>query len=311
MKFPFKTAGGKEFDVLGFGENAVDYLIVVPEFPGFDTKIRYSDYQQLAGGQIASACVGLQRLGAKTVYAGRFGKDAEGDFGIKSLKTETVETRFCEQIEDARSQTAFILIDEQSGERTVMWNQDEKLAYSEPEAPTAAANTAKIFHTDARDLRACVRMAHAAQAAGALVSVDVDTVFDGLETLLPLVDILISSDDFPHKLTGIADEQTALQTLQNRFGSRIVGKTKGKAGALVLSENRFFTHDAYEVPGGCKDTTGAGDAFHAGFLYGLLHNESIENTLKIANAVAALKCRDLGARTALPNKDELQKLLNG
>lgn len=311
MKFPFKLSDDKEFDVLGFGENAVDYLIVVPEFPGFDTKIRYSDYQQLAGGQIASALIGLQRLGAKTVYAGRFGMDAEGDFGIRTLKNEKVETRFCEQIENARSQTAFILIDEKTGERTVMWNQDQKLAYSKLEAPTTAAEIAKIFHTDARDLSACVQMAQRAKAAGALVSVDVDTVFDGLETLLPLVDMLISSSDFPHKLTGIADEQAALQTVQNRFGCRLVGKTKGKQGALVLCGNVFLSAAAYEVPGGCKDTTGAGDAFHAGFLYGLLHNESIENTLKIANAVAALKCRSLGARTALPNKIELQKLLNG
>lgn len=311
MRFPFKLPGGKEFDVLGFGENAVDYLIVVPQFPKFDTKTRYSDYQQLAGGQIASALVGLQRLGARTVYAGRFGADAEGDFGIRALKNETVAINFCEQIAGARSQTAFILIDEHSGERTVMWNQDQKLAFSESEAPLEAAKTANIFHTDARDLAACVQMAQTAKNAGALVSVDVDTIFDGLETLLPLVDILISSNDFPHKLTGIADEQTALQTVQNRFGCRLVGKTKGKQGGIVFCDNVFLAAAAYEVPGGCKDTTGAGDAFHAGFLFGLLHNESIEDALKIANAVAALKCRSLGARTALPNKNELQKLLNG
>jgi sugar/nucleoside kinase (ribokinase family) len=63
------------------------------------------------------------------------------------------------------------------------------------------------------------------------------------------------------------------------------------------------------VPGGCRDTTGAGDAFHTGFLYGLLRGEDVESSLKMANAVAALKCRSLGARTALPRADELAEFL--
>ena len=108
---------------------------------------------------------------------------------------------------------------------------------------------------------------------------------------------------------GIADEYKALQEMQNRYGCPIVGKTKGKAGALVRCNNQFLSSAGREVPGGCKDTTGAGDAFHAGFLWALLQNESVEDALKIANAVAALKCRSFGARTALPTKRELQEFL--
>lgn len=309
MRFPFKIPENKEFDVLGFGENAVDYLIVVPEFPAFDTKIRYRNYELLAGGQIASAAVGLQRLGARALYAGRFGTDREGAFGLETLEKEGVNTEFCERIENARSQTAFILVDERTGERTVMWNRDEKLAYTANEAPVRAAEAVKIFHTDAHDPAACVRLAQTARENNVIVSLDVDKIFDGIELLLPLVDILISSNDFPHLLTGIADEQAALQELQNRFGCALVGKTKGKAGALVLCENIFSFASAYEVPGGSRDTTGAGDAFHAGFLWGLLQDESIENALRIANAVAALKCREIGARTALPNAREVRELL--
>jgi sugar/nucleoside kinase (ribokinase family) len=64
------------------------------------------------------------------------------------------------------------------------------------------------------------------------------------------------------------------------------------------------------VPGGCRDTTGSGDAFHAGLLYGLLTGEALETSLKMANAVAALKCRELGARTALPDLQELTNFLH-
>jgi sugar/nucleoside kinase (ribokinase family) len=296
--------------VLGFGENGVDYLIVVPEFPVLDTKMQLTNYLQAAGGQIASATTGLQRLGAKTIYMGRFGSDPEGAFGLESLRAEGIETRFCEKIESARTRIAFILIDEKTGERTVLWNRDAALGYTIENTPTEPGALAKILHTDAHDPPACLKLATAAKQTGTIISVDVDNVFDGVENLLPVVDILISSNDFPHKLTGITDEREALREIQNRYGCALVGKTKGKNGGLVYCDGVFLSAKAYEVPGGCKDTTGAGDAFHAGFLYGLLTGEEIETSLKIANGVAALKCRALGARTALPNLEELKSLIN-
>jgi sugar/nucleoside kinase (ribokinase family) len=309
MQFSFKIPANKAFDTLGFGTNAVDFLIVVPEYPQFDSKIKLNEYIQAAGGATASAMVGLQRLGFKTAYAGRFGSDSAGEFGLQTLREEAVNTDFCETIPNVKTQIAFILIDGQTGERTVIWDRDERLGYREEEAPLAAAGKCKVFHTDAHDPQACAAMARAARDSGAVVSLDVDNVYDGIEELLPLTDVLISSSEFPHKLTGIADERTALLEIKSRYGCAIVGKTKGVEGCLIYANGEFLTADSYEVPGGCRDTTGAGDAFHAGFIYGLLAGEEIETSMKIANAVAALKCRKLGARTSLPDKAELKALL--
>ena len=69
MIFPFTLPAGRQFDAVGFGLNAVDHLIVVPEYPAFDTKIRLLEHKQGAGGQTATAMVALQRLGLKTAYA--------------------------------------------------------------------------------------------------------------------------------------------------------------------------------------------------------------------------------------------------
>lgn len=311
VKFPFKIASEKQFDAVGFGTNAVDYLIVVPEYPQFGSKIKLTEYIQSAGGVTASTMVGIQRLGGKTAYAGRYGTDREGDFGLQTMRDEGVNIEFCEQIAEKKTQIAFILIDEKTGERTVIWDRDEALSYKPEEAPLEIATQGKILHTDAHDPFACARMARAAKEAGVVVSVDADNVYEGLPELLPFVDVLISSSEFPHKLTGIADERAALIEIQNRYGCALVGKTKGKEGGLVYADGVFLSAKAYEVPGGCRDTTGAGDAFHAGFLYGLLAGEEIESSLKIANAVAALKCRALGARTSLPNKLEVNELISG
>src|SRR2546429_5261595 len=120
MKFPFSLPTKRSFDAVGFGLNAVDHLIVVPEYPAFDAKIRLLDHQQAAGGQAATTMVALQRLGLKTAYAGRFGSDSDGQFGWQALKSEGVNIEFAEVIEGARNQLAFIIIDARNGERTII-----------------------------------------------------------------------------------------------------------------------------------------------------------------------------------------------
>jgi len=309
VQFPFKLSTEKEFDAAGFGVNAVDQLLVVPEYPGCDTKTRLIEYQQGAGGQTASAIAALQRLGMRTAYAGRFGTDAEGRFGLQSLRDEGVDVEFTEVIEGARTQVGYIIIEAKRGERTVIWDRDERLAYAADAAPVELARKARVIHLDSHDPLACARMARAARAAGTIVSADIDNVYEGLPELLPLIDVLISSKEFPRLLTGIEDDHAALAEIKARYGCALVGLTKGGRGATVLCEGEFLETPAFQVPGGCVDTTGAGDAFHAGFLYGLLQGEEIEMSLRLGCAVAALGCRALGARTGLPTRGELNDFL--
>lgn len=310
MHFPLTLPGNKPFDAVGFGLNAVDHLIVVPEYPAFDTKIRLLEHKQSAGGQTATTMVALRRLGLKTAYAGRFGSDPEGLFGFQTLKDDDVNVDFAEIVEGARNQIAFITIDARSGERTIVWDRDDRLAYKPEEAPAEFGSMGRVLHLDAHDPPACVRVAQAARASGTIVSADIDNVYGGLPELLPLIDIMIGSKEFPRRVTDIADERTALIELKARYGCALVGMTIGAAGAVVYNDGSFIESPGFEAPGGCRDTTGAGDAFHGGFLYGLLTGENIETSLKLGNAVAAIKCSALGARTALPTKSELEAFLN-
>jgi sugar/nucleoside kinase (ribokinase family) len=300
----------KEFDAVGFGLNAIDHLIVVPEYPAFDTKVRFTEHEKSAGGQTASAMVSLQRLGLKTAYAGRFGSDAEGRFGLSSLEYESVNLDFAETIDGADNQIAFIIIDARSGERTIVWDRDERLAYRPDEAPVELAKRGRILHLDAHDPPACTVMARAARAAGTIVTADIDNIYEGLAELLPLIDVLITSAEFPHRLTGISDERAALVEIRARYGCAVVGVTLGARGALIYCDREFVRSPAFAVPGGCRDTTGAGDAFHGGFIYGMLREDDLETCMKLGNAVAALKCRTLGGRTALPTADELKDFMD-
>ena len=310
MRFSFDPPTDKPFDAVGFGLNAVDHLIVVPEYPAFDTKIRLLAHEQSAGGQTATAMVALQRLGLKTAYAGRFGSDAEGSFGLATLKDDGVNVDYAEVVEGARNQIAFITIDARNGERTIVWDRDDRLAYRADEAPLEFGPMGQVLHLDAHDPPACLRLAQAAREGGTIVSADIDNVYDGVTQLLPFIDILIGSKEFPNRVTGIEDPRETLIELRARYGCTIVGMTLGTAGAIVYCEGEFIESHAFEAPGGCKDTTGAGDAFHGGFLYGLLRGDDIETSLRFGNAVAAMKCSALGARSALPTEAQLQKFLN-
>ena len=309
MRFPFKVPAGKPFDAVGFGLNAVDHLIVVPEYPAFDTKMRLLEHKQSAGGQTATAMVALRRLGLKTAYAGRFGSDQEGMFGLQTLKDDDVNVDFAEVVEGARNQIAFITVDARSGERTIVWDRDDRLAYRADEAPVEFGPMGRVLHLDAHDPPACLRLAQAAREAGTIVSADIDNVYDGLPELLPLIDIMIGSKEFPQRVTGVTNERAALVELKNRYGCALAGMTVGAAGAVVYHEGIFIESPGFEAPNGCRDTTGAGDAFHAGFLFGLLNGEDIETSLRLGNAVAAMKCSALGARTALPTRSELDEFL--
>lgn len=309
MNFPFELRTDTRFDAAGFGTNAVDFLIRVPVYPEYDSKVELTEYIQAAGGEVATTMAGLRRLGLATAYAGRFGDDSAGDIGWRSMTDDGVDMGFAERISGARTQIAFIVIDERTGERTVIWQRDKLLSYTADEAPVEAAVSAKVLHFTPHDTAACLVMARAARAAGAIVSIDIDNVFDGVEDVLANVDILIASAEFPSKFLGISDTRTALAELQTRFGCKVAGVTLGAAGSLLLCGDNYIETTGFGVPGGCQDTTGAGDSFRVGLLYGLLTGESVETSARMANAVAALKCRSLGARTALPTANELTSFL--
>nr|MDQ3746777.1 PfkB family carbohydrate kinase [Acidobacteriota bacterium] len=226
MRFPFKPPREREFDAVGFGLNAVDHLVVVPTYPEFDTKVRLVEHVRAAGGQTATTLAGLRRLGWQTAYAGRFGSDDAGRFGLEALRSEGVDVKFAEVVEGARNQIAFIVIDARTGERTIMWDRDERLAYREDEAPRDFAARGRVLHLDAHDPRACARLAREARAAGTIVTVDADNIYEGLPELLPHVDVLISSKEFPRRLTGIDDERAALVAAKSRLREdAVVGMT--------------------------------------------------------------------------------------
>jgi len=307
MEFGIDIPSGKPFDAVALGLNAVDHLVLVPHYPEFNTKIQFVEHLLTPGGQSATAMAALSRLGLKTSYIGNVGSDRLGRFQLESLHADGIDTSGVKIIEGAETQTAFIIVDQKSGERTVIWNRDPRLEIDPVFVDREAVASGRVLHLDGHNVHASIAAAGAARAAGIPTCLDIDNIYPDADQLLPLIDFLISSSTFPERMTGATNLESALKRLHVQFRSPLVAATLGDRGVLAYYHDEYVYSPAFKVD--CRDTTGAGDAFHGGFLYGFLAGFSVEATLRFANAVAGLKCRALGARTALPSLHEVDALL--
>jgi sulfofructose kinase len=297
----------KPFDVVGMGLNSVDFISVVPEFPVPNSKMKMLRFSKEGGGQVATAMVALSRWSIKTKYIGKVGEDELGQFSLHSLRQEGVDVSSVTIEPNATNQFAMIIVDGSTGDRTILWNRDERLMYCEGELRKEEIRSGKLLHLDGHDIDAALQCARWAKEEEIPIVVDLDKVEPLTSELIKEVDFVITSSRFPMLFTGISDQKKALLELQ-KHTSGFLCATLGHEGAMALVNGEFLSIEGLKVKS--VDTTGAGDIFHAGFIYGLLQNWEVAEILRFANAAAALKCQDLGGRKRIPTLEETQKFLN-
>ena len=297
----------KPFEVVGMGLNSVDFLSVVPEFPSPNSKMQMLQFSKQGGGQVATAMVALSRWGVKAKYIGKVGDDELGQFSLNSILQEGVDISSVIIEPHAINQFAMIIVDGSSGERTILWNRDERLMYREGELRKDAVCSGKILHLDGHDIRAALQCARWAREEGIPTVIDLDKVEPLTSELIKQIDFIITSSRFPMMYTGISDQKKALLELQ-KYTPGFLCSTLGEEGAMALVNGKLLRIEAFKV--NALDTTGAGDVFHGGFIYGLLQNWEVVEILKFANATAALKCKELGGRRGIPTLEELKRFLN-
>lgn len=307
MPFNLPLSANKPFDVVGMGLNSVDFICVVPEFPKINSKVKILQFSKQGGGQVATALVALSRWGVKTKYIGKIGGDELGQFSLASLREEGIDVSSVTIELGVPNQYAVILVDGPSGERTILWDRDERLMYRDGELRKEDVCSGKILHLDGHDIRAALQSARWAKAEKIPTVIDLDKVEPLTSELIKEIDFVVTSARFPTLFTGIADREKALVELQ-KYIPGFLCATLGHEGAMALVRGEVIHVKGFGVK--AVDTTGAGDVFHAGFIYGLLQNWEIEEILRFANAAAALKCRDLGGRKGIPALNQIQKLLN-
>jgi sugar/nucleoside kinase (ribokinase family) len=311
MRIPFQVPArdSRSCDVAGLGLNSIDFLAVVAEYPERNTKQRLQRFARLPGGQTATAMAVCAKLGWAARYVGSFGDDELGALARDSLIRDGVDIGASRTVTGATNQFAIVLVDERSGERTVLWDRHPGLTLDGAAVSAEAVTSGRLLVVDCHETAAATQAARFAREAGIPTIIDVERVRPAISELLQQIDAIIAAQAFPTELTGYDEPGRALEAIAREFEAPLVCVTLGSEGSLARVGGREIRTAAFPVD--CVDSTGAGDAFRGGFAAGCLRapDGDIEDVLRYANAVAALSCRALGARGAIPTQAEVERLL--
>lgn len=296
------------FDVLGIGIAAVDHVVLVPEFPPPEGKVRIRGSLRSCGGLSATALVAAARLGMRAAYAGVLGLDDDSDFVLRALHEEGVDTAGVIRLPEAGPGRSIVAVDGE-GRRIVFSDPSGTLAGSDVYAPADLVREARVLLVDHVRVAASLEAARLARDAGIAVVADFERDEHPLfGQLLECVDHLVVPRSFGEHLTGQTDPPSILRSL--RAPGRTVVLTEGSEGADFVGpepDDRPAHRPAFAVP--VVDTTGCGDAFHGAYAAGLVAGLDLSARVRLASAVAALTATRLGAQAGLPRRTDVEAFL--
>lgn len=295
-------------DVIGLGSATLDTIGLVPHLPHVDEVMPLAGLTRQGGGPVAQALVALARLGATTGFVGRVGDDAIGAEIRAGLAAEGVEVTHLQHEPGAISSQAIILVDQPTGKRSICFARGNTGDVVVDADTLAYLCSGRYLHLDGRSPSAALAAARAARRAGVRVCVDAGhgAITEHLMPLVETAHVVIAAERFVlGALPGSDLHSGAARLLE--LGPEIVVVTSGEQGCYTRTRDAEFTTAAFTVD--VVDTTGAGDVFHGGYLYGLLQDWDLATTAEFASAVAALKCTQLGGRAAIPRLPDVQAFL--
>jgi len=296
-----------DFDCVGFGICALDYLCVVPHYPRLDEKTEAVDFSLQGGGPVATALVALARLGARTAFMGRIGDDASGKILLNEFNAENINTLGTIVDKTMPTNQAFIWIDRSTGKKSIVLNARHYQPVLPNELKLGFIRSARYLLLDGRDTAASFELINWIHRRGGQVVLDAGSPRDRTDELLSRVDYPVVSESFCQSYLGLTDYEAAVTQLLD-FGASAAVVTCGSQGCYGGDATGIYYQPAYAVE--VVDTTGAGDVFHGAFIFGLLNNWHLKEVLKFASAAAALKCTGIGGRSAIADFEGVNNFLN-
>ena len=298
----------KNFDYIGIGFCSNDHLAVLPFIP-MDTKVRMLSHRIMGGGPAANSTAGAASLGLSAAFVGTVGDDADGDMILRDFRAQGVDTSMVKVRPGATSAIAYLWIEEKTGNRSCAWTREglDELTADEINPEVIAA--AKVLHVDGHNAAGAIAAAKVAREAGVLVNYDAGTHRDGMEELLGLADLMICSEEFILRLTGLKDAEEAVRQVWAKYRPKVCGATMGVRGSMAFNGKDFVRCPAFKVEK-VVDTTGCGDLFHTGFAIRYLETQDLMECQRFGAAVSAIKCRGLSGRPpSAPTRAEVEAFL--
>ena len=302
---------GKKFDLLGIGSYCIDYLCSVSAYPTEDEKLKADDIDVQGGGNIATACVAVGRLGGAVCYHGSVGKDDLTEQIVSGLKKEGVSTEYV-GIREGRNPLAFVVVNTANQSRTIIYFKEDIPRFGADDVDPELVRASKVLLIDFYHEEASLAASRIAREAGVPVIVDAEKDSPLAGDILANATHVVASQRFALRVIGkdsAADKRELVERFAQTVKSPNITVTLGKRGAVSLLKNgrRIIEQDAFDVD--VVDTTGAGDVFHGAYALFLAQGYPDETILRRASACAAMKCRETGGRKGIPSQDELNGFL--
>ncbi|MCR5753138.1 MAG: hypothetical protein K6G91_14390 [Kiritimatiellae bacterium] len=299
------------FEYIGLGFVSNDHLAVLPFIP-MDTKVKMISHAILGGGPAGNSTAGAAALGKSAAFIGTVGDDADGRMILDTFAREGVDTSMVAVRKGATSAIAYLWIEEKTGNRSCAWTREGLTELTADEITPAIADAirgAKVLHLDGHNAAGAIAAAKIAKEAGVTIMYDAGTHRDGMEELLPLADLLICSEEFILKLTGLKDAEAAVRQVWEKYRPKVCGATMGIRGSMCFDGRDFVKCPAFKVEK-VVDTTGCGDLFHTGFAVRWLETHDLMECQRFGAAVSAIKCRGLSGRPpSAPTRAEVEEFL--
>ncbi|MEO3385056.1 PfkB family carbohydrate kinase [Mesorhizobium sp. CAU 1741] len=279
-----------------------DTIFSVDDIPREPVKVYARERRDVGGGPAATAAVAIARLGGRATIAARIGADATGNAISDELSAEGIDTTWLRVFDDNRSPGAVILVD-RHGERLIV-------AYVDPDTPTDAdwlrpETLGGALLCDLSWPHGSLACLEQAKREGIPSVLDAEITRHPRELVEPIIagcDHVVFSRPGLAQFTGADSIEEGLRRAR-RPGHKIVGVTDGSDGLYWLDGDVLRNARAPHVD--VVDTVGAGDAFHGAFALAMSHGRSLEEAIRFANSVAALKCTVPGGRAGLPTPQAL------
>jgi len=292
--------------VTGLGQSALDYLVLVDTYPRVDTKKEVIEWHEQGGGPVATALVALSRLGISCRFHGIIGDDYAGEKIRQSLIEEGIDVTGLIKRDRATSQIAFIVVEKGTARRTIFWKRPSGNPLQREELGVDFLDGSDFLILDGLMKDISLYAAKRAKTLNIPIMLDAGRMRPGMLDLARLSDYVVTSEEFAKDL-GWQLTQEALLKEKEKLGVKVLTITLGEKGSITISNDEFIQLSAFRVE--AVDTTGAGDVFHGGYIYGLLNKRSLKDAVTFASALAAIKCTKIGGRIGIPGLNEVRKFL--
>lgn len=293
--------------IVGIGANVFDTLFNIPTYPQEDTKMRATAMKTAGGGPVATGLVAAQKLGIETAYIGVLSDDNGGKFLKGDFIKYGVNTDFTEIKSGYRTFSSVLWLCADSATRTCVFDKGNLPPLELSDIQKNAIRKADILMVDGNEMDAAVEGAKVARKNGTKVLYDCGGLYEGVEKLLALTDIMIPSEEFALGHTGCSTPEDAARSLFETYKPEVVVITQGKKGGIIYDGKDIISYPIY--PAKVVDSNGSGDVFHGAFAAAVVMGYDYLKCCHFSSAVSALKCTGVGARESVPNFETTYKYL--